>query len=38
MAEGVKGTLIFCLTLVEDWKNKDAELNMFSVNGNLIMK
>ena len=39
MAEGVKGALKFFWTLVDNWKkNKDAELNLSSVNGHLMVK
>ena len=39
MAEGAKGALKFFWTLVDNWKkNKDAELNLSSVNGHLMVK
>ena len=39
MAEGVKGAQKFFWTLVDNWKkNKDADLHLSSVNGNLMVK
>ena len=39
MSEGTKGALKFFWTLVDTWKkNKDADLHLSSVEGNLMVK
>ena len=39
MADGVKGAQKFFWTLVDNWKkNKDADLHLSSVDGNLMVK